>query len=289
MNAQMDLFGVPAVAAPAPRPAANQPPAAPLDPVLKWAGGKRWLVPTLRDLYAPHRDCRLVEPFVGGMAVALGLQPSRALLNDANPYLVGLYRHMALGFTVPGAVPLLNDATTYYANRERFNALRLQTGVSAEAAGLFYYLNRTGFNGLCRFNRSGGYNVPFGKYASINYRRDFTAYAPVLSRWEIVCGDFSAVPVLPGDYLYADPPYDGTFTDYAAGGFDWCAQERLAAWLARHDGPVVTSNAATPRILALYEGLGFAIQTVQAPRRISCDGDREAVGEMLATRGTGAL
>ena len=81
-------------------PPAAAPPAAPqLRPPLKWAGGKRWLVPHVRRLWHGHERRRLVEPFCGGLAVALGLRPRRALLNDVNPHLVGFYRQLARGFT----------------------------------------------------------------------------------------------------------------------------------------------------------------------------------------------
>ena len=130
-----------------------------LKPPLKWAGGKRWLVPHLLPLWAPHRHRRLVEPCCGGLAVTLGLQPARALLNDVNPHLINFYRWLGRGFAI--TQPLVNDADAYYAARARFNALvRDGRQESAEAAALFYYLNRTGYNGLCRFNRRGQFNVP---------------------------------------------------------------------------------------------------------------------------------
>jgi len=146
--------------------------AAPLAPPLKWAGGKRWQVPFLEPLWRPHAHRRLVEPFCGGLAVALGLRPERALLNDVNPHVIAFYRWLQRGLRVD--LPLENDEPLYYAHRERYNALlRDGDGDSAEAAGLFYFLNRTGYNGLCRFNRSGRFNVPFGSYKRIRYLRAY--------------------------------------------------------------------------------------------------------------------
>ncbi len=92
------------------------------------------------------------------------------------------------------------------------------------------------------------------------------------------------LPLQPDDFIYADPPYDVPFTSYSAGGFGWADQERLADWLAAHPGPVVVSNQATSRVLALYRDLGFQVQVIAAPRRISCTGDRTPAGELLATR-----
>src|SRR6187200_2423792 len=88
-------------------------------PPLKWAGGKRWQVPHLCPLWEPHRDRRLVEPFCGGLAVALGLQPGRALLNDTNPHLIAFYRWLQRGLHVE--IDLKNDEKLFYAHRRRFN------------------------------------------------------------------------------------------------------------------------------------------------------------------------
>lgn len=254
-----------------------------LPPPLKWAGGKRWLVPALTEMWKPHQQRRLVEPFVGGMAVALGLKPAHTLLNDSNPHLITFYRWLQRGLVID--FPLENELEAYYRLRERFNHLiRSPEAAGAEVASLFYYLNRTCFNGLCRFNRRGEFNVPKGSYKRITYTYDFRPYAPVLAPWEFSVGDFSALPLAPDDFIYADPPYDVEFTAYSAGGFSWEDQVRLAEWLAAHPGPVVTSNQATERILALYTGLGFTLRVLDAPRLISCTGDRTPAKEVLASR-----
>ncbi|MEO8482829.1 MAG: Dam family site-specific DNA-(adenine-N6)-methyltransferase [Acidobacteriota bacterium] len=252
-------------------------------PPLKWAGGKRWQVPYLRPLWEPHAKRRLVEPFCGGLAVALGLSPERAFLNDANPHLINFYQWLARGLHV--TVPLENNEAIYYRNRDRFNAILEQGQANtAEAAGLFYYLNRTGYNGLCRFNRSGGFNVPFGRYATIGYTTDFTPYRDVLAGWSFASGDVEDVPLARGDFVYADPPYDVDFTHYATGGFSWDDQERTAAHLARHRGPVVLVNQATERVEKLYRKLGYDVHFLDAPRRISCTGDRTPAREIIGTR-----
>ena len=254
-----------------------------LPPPLKWAGGKRWLVPRLRELYAPHRHRRLVEPFVGGMSVALGLNPTAALLGDVNPYLINFYAKLQRGLTI--AFPMLYDSELYYLYRNYFNA-RVRGGQrhGAELAGLFYYLNRTCFNGLCRFNKSGEFNVPFGKYTTVNYRRDFFEYAPKLRRWTFARCDFELLDIYSSDFVYLDPPYDTDFTSYSKDGFTWEDQERVAKRFAAHLGPVVASNQATERVLALYRGLGYTVEVVAAPRSISSQGDRVAAAEMLATK-----
>jgi DNA adenine methylase len=256
---------------------------APLQPPLKWAGGKRWLLPRLEPMWGRYSRRQLVEPFCGGLAVALGLRPHAALLNDANPHLINFYRQLQAGLVI--AFEMANDSGLYYRHRSRFNHL-IAAGQAdtAEAAGLFYYLNRTGYNGLCRFNQSGGFNVPFGRYKTITYTTDFRAWAPALASWRFTAGDFSAMPLQADDVIYADPPYDVQFTSYAQEGFRWEDQVRLAEWLSAHDGPVIASNQATPRILDLYRQRGFALRQLAAPRRISANGDRTPALEMLAFR-----
>ena len=86
------------------------------------------------------------------------------------------------------------------------------------------------------------------------------------------------------DFIYADPPYDVEFTHYSKGGFSWEDQVRAAKFVARHKGPAILVNQATPRIVALYEQLGFELDFKNAPRRISCTGDRKPAREVIATR-----
>ncbi len=253
-------------------------------PPLKWAGGKRWLVPHLRQLWLSNEDRRLVEPLCGGLAVALGLMPKRALLNDINSHPISFYQWLKRGLYVN--MEMQNSTELFYSHRKTFNELtREGKGESEQAACLFYYLNRTGYNGLCRFNRSGEFNVPFGSYKVINYTTDFSAYRSVFEKWEFTAGDFEKVPLEADDFVYADPPYDVEFRQYAKEGFDWDDQVRLAEWLTRHSGPVVLSNQATERIIALYRSLGFKLEILSAPRMISCTGDRTRVEEVLATKG----
>lgn len=254
-------------------------------PPLKWAGGKRWLLPTLQDLNLDLDNKRLVEPFMGALAITLGLKPKRALLNDFNPHLVNFFKHLQQGLEV--TIEFKHDKDEFYAAREQFNELiRKEKYDTPEAAQLFYYLNRTCFNGLCRFNKSGEFNVPFGAYKTINYAttQDFAKYKPVMKNWEInEPGDFAQLNPTENDIVYSDPPYDAGFTSYSQGGFDWEDQKRLAKFLADTSCTVIASNLATERIVELYKGHGFEVKEIKAPRRISRTGDRTPVSEMLAT------
>ena len=252
-------------------------------PPLKWAGGKRWQVPLLAPIWAALSDRRLVEPFCGGLAVATGLRPRRALLNDINPHVINFYQWLKKGLTIE--FEMVNEESHYYRSRTRFNEL-LSTGKgsTAEAAGLFYYLNRTGYNGLCRFNSKGGFNVPFGSYRKINYKANFSEYRDAFTGWMFTCMDFEQLELEPRDFVYADPPYDVPFTQYSKGGFDWDAQERTARWLAKHTGPVILVNQATPEIVKCYRALKYNLKFHEAPRRINCTGDRSPATEVFAFR-----
>src|SRR6266849_5239546 len=184
-----------------------------LPPPLKWAGGKRWQLPHLIEFWERGKHRRLVEPFCGGLAVTFGLLPGQALLNDINPHLINFYRWLKRGLTI--SIEMANDELLFYAHRARFHELlRAGKAETKEAASLFYYLNRTGYNGLCRFNRSGEFNVPFGLYATINYRRSFLPYKSVVAKWDFANTTFDRLPLATDDFVYADPPYDVEFTQY---------------------------------------------------------------------------
>src|ERR1700722_18667064 len=115
-------------------------------PPLKWAGGKRWLVPHLVHYWNRHRSRRLVEPLCGGLAVSLGLVPDRALISDINPHAINFYRWLKRGLRI--SLAMQNDKAYFYTQRGRFNQIvREGKAESKEAASLFYYLNRTCYNG----------------------------------------------------------------------------------------------------------------------------------------------
>ena len=258
-------------------------PQIPLKPPLKWAGGKRWLVPVIRAYWKQHSQRRLVEPFCGGLSIALNLQPETALLNDINPHLINFYEQVKRELRI--TIEARYDSTIYYRHRDRFNELIKTNGADAETAQLFYYLNRTCFNGLCRFNRSGEFNVPFGSYSSkLKYAADFAEYQHLFRKWTFSNTDFERLRIQPDDFVYADPPYDVEFTTYSKGGFSWSDQERVARWLANHAGPVILSNQKTKQIVELYRDFGYSLKFRKAPRRISCTGDRTEAWEVLALR-----
>lgn len=218
---------------------------------------------------------------MGALSVSLGIAPKVALVNDINPHLVNFYRQIQQGLKYN--LPFGNSEVDYYVARDRFNLLiKLGEIETPEMAQLFYYLNRTGFNGLCRFNKSGLFNVPFGRYKSINYRDNFDDLTDSIINYQIMNLDFAELPYQAGDFIYVDPPYDTPFTAYSAGGFEWDIQVRLAEFYAKLNLPVLISNQATGRILELYGDLGYKMETISAPRRIASNGKRDDALEILA-------
>src|SRR4029077_9633195 len=135
-------------------------------------------------------------PFCGALNVALGLRPERALLNDANPHVMNFHRWIQRGGRP--RMRFDNDERRYYLCRRKFNRLIRQGNIyGQETAELFYYLNRTGFNGLCRFNSKGEFNVPMGSYKSIHYVRDFSEWTEAMAGWQLTTADFEEITVEP--------------------------------------------------------------------------------------------
>lgn len=254
-----------------------------LNPPLKWAGGKRWLVPYIQHSWEEYKNSRLVEPFCGGLSVALGLLPKKALLNDINPHLINFYRWLSKGMKI--SIEMKTSKEMYYAYREEFNNL-IEKGQekTQKAAELFYYLNRTCFNGLCRFNKQGKFNVPLGSKVKIDPQVDFTKYMKVLSNWEFSSTTYLDLKLKNNDFIFADPPYDVVFRSYSKDGFTWKDQECLADWLSDHSGPVIVSNSATERIISLYKKRGYKLHYMKERLFMNSTGDRTPANVVIATR-----
>ena len=252
-------------------------------PPIKYPGGKRFLVDRIKILWANSQSKRLVEPFSGGMAISLGISPKKARINDLNPHVINFYRQIQNDIRIN--IAMFNEKKFYYSRRNEFNDLILRGDFNTPlAASLFYYLNRTCFNGLVRFNSSGLFNVPFGRYKTVNYCRKFTEIRKIIRNWKFTSNDFTKVRINKTDFLYIDPPYDTPFTNYSGRDFKWSDQERLIKHFKKYDCPMIISNQATRRIIELYKNNDYLIQYIDAPRRISCKGDRENAIEVLCLR-----
>ena len=263
-------------------------------PFLKWAGAKTRLLSAIR-LTAPDDVRRLIEPFAGSGAVALNLGRPTNLLADVNRDLIDVYRELKRGGDrfIDDCAKLFtkknNSANAFYPLREEFNTTRNRR----RKAALFIYLNRHDYNGLCRYNASGGFNVPFGRYVAPRFpREEMHAFYALLQRCELRHADFRTVLAQAGagDFVYCDPPYvpvsaTAHFTAYAKAGFGPQDQRELAACCraaSRRGATVVLSNHDTTETRALYAEAD-EIRELLVARHISCNSaKRTKVRELLA-------
>jgi len=259
---------------------------------LKWAGNKQRMIERITALLPSGR--RLIEPFVGSGALFLNSEYPAYLLADANHDLIDLYTHLQ----AEGA-DFIDFCRTFFTpqnNRpEAFYALRSEFNVTADArlkSALFLYLNRHCYNGLCRYNASGGFNVPFGRYKKPYFpQAEMEAFGRKAQTARFCHADFATTmqAAAPGDVVYCDPPYaplsaTAHFTSYSAGGFGFDQQLALvqaARETAARGVPVLISNHATAAIEEAYAGA--QIERFQVQRFISADaGNRGAAAELLA-------
>lgn len=255
---------------------------------LRWAGSKAWLVPILEKRLEDVSYARFVELFAGGASLSFQRAEKRVLLNDLNVSLCEFY--IALKFGLSPRERSDVDSEQFLALRTRLNQVRSEMGTNRgydrlEHADLFYFVNKYGFNGLWRENKKGQVNTPWNKKKYVKYP-DFSLYNDCMSEWEIVNGSYDKVSVMKGDLVFADPPYDATFSDYTSSGFSWDDQVRLAEHLrdlgTDPEISVIATNSKTSRIVELYSDLGFTLTTESAPRNISSDGNRDRIDEMVA-------
>lgn len=267
-----------------------------LSPILKWVGGKRQLLNEIAPLI-PDNPTLFVEPFIGGAAVLLHVQPEHARINDFNEELVNVYR--VVRDEPDKLLELLreheqNNSSDYFYEIRGIDRTPEFADLSAtQRAARIIYLNKTCFNGLFRVNSAGQFNSPYGRYKRPNIVNESGIRA--LSEYlngdiDIRCGDYADCLVnLPqGAFVYLDPPYmpiapTSDFTGYTCRGFDFAEQERLRdECLKLRDAGIafLQSNSDCEAILELYDG--FTIRTVKAKRAINSRGDkRGAVNEVL--------
>lgn len=264
-----------------------------MDPIIKWAGGKRRLLDVIRPLL-PDSYRLYCEPFVGGGAVWLSVAPSNALISDANPSLVILYTCVrdSLEELLNGLREAPVDREYYYYMRD----LKEDELDDVKRSIRFLYLNRTCFNGLYRVNSRGEFNVPFGAHPKVDIVQEEKLRA--LSRYlntaqvDFICGDYRCVEswLKAGDFVYLDPPYDpvsetSSFTAYTKEGFGREQQLELYRWCEKLDRMGVLwmmSNSATDFIKSLYAR--FNLQLVDAMRSVSAEvAGRRSVREVIVT------
>lgn len=259
-----------------------------LKPFIKYAGGKRKLLPVIIE-YFPLALSTYYEPFLGGGAVLFHIKPRGAVVSDINEGLINAYNVIR---DYPDA--LIAELRSHVNTKEHFLEVRAWDRTNQfssispiKRAARLIYLNKTCYNGLHRVNKKGQFNVPFGNYKRpmiVDQDLIYAIHKFLTSKAvQIYCQDFekTVAKALHGDFVYFDPPYDGGFTQYS-GTFDSSDQERLKAVcdrLNRRGCNFLLSNSNTRFISDLYRD--YEQIKIEAPRAISCDGNREKASELL--------
>ncbi|NVC94336.1 Dam family site-specific DNA-(adenine-N6)-methyltransferase [Vibrio natriegens] len=260
---------------------------------LKWAGGKYGLVEDIQRHLPPAR--KLVEPFVGAGSVFLNTDYDQYLLADINPDLINLYNLIKarpeeyISEAKRWFVAENNRKEAYLSIRAEFN----KTDDVMYRSLAFLYMNRFGFNGLCRYNKKGGFNVPFGSYKKPYFpEAELEFFAEKAKKATFVCEGYPETfrRARKGSVVYCDPPYaplsnTANFTSYAGNGFtldDQAALADIAERTATERGiPVLISNHDTTLTRRLYHGADLSV--VKVKRTISRNGSgRNKVDELLA-------
>jgi len=291
-----------------------------IKPLLKWPGGKRKLAPQILSMIRPGDT--LVEPFCGAAAVGLNYE-GPTVLSDNCWRLMECYK--AVARNPQGVIkalkgyerrylelPYVNVTRSdhFYEKRDLFNLIELEwIDIHGQYrkfrperfAALFIFLNRTCYNGMYRENLSGNFNVPHGRHSNptICFPSHIHMVSGALRSTKLITLDYAAMeargwpfrdwPDGASTTYYLDPPYDGGFAEYLAGGFDWVEQRylaKLAARLVVKGARVIASNANTPRIRWLWGSYGFELNEVMEDRSISCDAStRGKVTGLLMVKG----
>ncbi|WPM32062.1 DNA adenine methylase [Hydrogenobacter sp. T-2] len=252
-------------------------------PFVKWAGGKRQIV-NLLVAYMPKNYETYIEPFVGGGALFFQVQPRKAIIGDINQELINAY--LVIKDHVEDLIEDLkmhkNTPEYYY----RIRAIDPKSLDPIKRASRFIYLNKTCYNGLYRENSKGEFNVPFGRYKNpkIVDEENLKAVSEFLRSCdlEVLCGDFEETckKAKAGDFVYFDPPYYSTFSNYTKENFtekDHIRLRDLFVELDKKGVYLMLTNSNTDFIKNLYKG--YRIEVVNTARFINCKGDMRGKGE----------
>lgn len=264
-------------------------------PFLKWVGGKRQLMPAIKELI-PKNYTNYYEPFIGGGAVLFDLQPKNAVINDFNEELINVYQTIK-----ENPEELISDLKTHKNESDYFYNLRaldrednFENLSNIKKASRVIYLNKTCYNGLYRVNNSGEFNSPFGRYKNPNIVNETTIRAVSkylnTNKITILNGDFEEAlkGIKKGSFVYFDPPYhpvsaSSNFTGYVQGGFDMYEQVRLRDLCNKLNEKGINfllSNSATQFIEDLYKD--YKISYAKANRSINSNAKKRGeIDEVL--------
>lgn len=271
-----------------------------VSPVLKWVGGKRQLIPDIEPLI-PKKISTYVEPFVGGAAILMHLQPKKAIINDFNEELMNVY--LQIEKAPKELIEVLkiheknNSEEYFYKIRALDRDERYKQLSDVEKAARIIYLNKTCYNGLFRVNSSGQFNAPYGKYKNPAIVNEVTLKAVSdyfnSSKIKFLKGDYKVAlkGLRKGAFVYFDPPYmpissSSNFTGYTEAGFDYDSQVELrdeCVKLHKKGIKFLQSNSYTNEILDLYSDTSiFKIEIVKAKRSVNSKADKRGdVSEVL--------
>ena len=281
--------GAPARPIPSNDEAARPPTRAEPKPFVKWAGGKRSLVPTLKRYLPREAIGTYFEPFLGGGALFFALRSriDKAALSDMNIELMIAYK--TIQQRPQDLLACLREHQRRHSREHYYAVRRAKPEDPVQLAARFIYLNRTCYNGLYRVNRSGQFNVPMGRYKNpvIADATNIPAVSRALQGVSLAWQPFNRIQPAARDFVYCDPPYDGTYDQYTDVRFASAEQESLAAtaraW-GRQGVKVMLSNADTPLIRSLYRSPAWRVHEVNAPRVINRQGNRrQPVTELVIT------
>lgn len=266
-------------------------------PFVKWAGGKRQLIPQIRERM-PEKYNDYYEPFVGGGAVIFDLLPANALINDINKALINTYRTIC---NEPDAFlkevnRLDNDMWEdgkkyYYSIREHYNDKLMRSEYDVELAALLVFINKHCFNGLYRVNGKGLFNVPYNNSRRVSVDEDvIIATSEYLRRVTIIDGDFEQAckNAKKGDFVFIDSPYaplnPTSFESYTKEGFDIESHKRLAKLydeLTARGCYCMLTNHNTELINELYGNKDYKIDVVSVKRMINSDASNRVGEEVI--------
>lgn len=251
-----------------------------MKPIIKYRGGKSKEIPQF-IAYIPQFEGRYIEPFFGGGAVYFHLEPAHAIINDINTRLIDFYRGIQLHYPEvkaelaeleriytenrtafdelkklnPDSRVEDNNEGLYYSIRDMYNGLADSRYLFAT---LYYFINKTAYSGMIRFNSKGEFNVPYGRYKNFNTDLLTEAHSRLLRSAEIHNRDYSEIFDLatPEDFIFLDPPYDCIFSDYGNDeykeGFNEDSHRRLAADFNNLGCRALMVISATPLTMELY-------------------------------------
>ena len=270
-----------------------------INPFIKWVGGKRQLLEILRERM-PKTYSRYYEPFIGGGALLLDVQPKNAIINDVNKQLLNVYRQLKTD--AEALISILRELDSVECDKEHYLKKRTEYNkkiaahiLDAECAALTIWINKHCFNGLYRVNSKGLFNVPYNNKiggVSMNEENLRTIGLYLNSgNIEIREGDFetACADAKAGDFVYFDSPYipvseTANFTDYTKDGFSYEDHCRLAELSKRLDNAgvkIMLSNNDVDLVYELYDG--FKIKGVDVKRAINRDASKRTGKEVIIT------